>query len=69
MSTLTEFLAAVVVHFAAIAFSHFGVMVDPVITDRPAPAERVVARTPQQRAERVDDCPHRAGQHAQLLKT
>jgi len=59
MATLTDVLAAVVVHSSAMAFSHFGVTVQPVqvapAQGAPAP-ERVVARTPARKAGHVD-CP------------
>ena len=68
MATLTEMVAAVVVHSSVAAFSHFGVTLDAPKADPrpPAPAEqRVVARTPRrevaQRAEKARatsaDCP------------
>jgi hypothetical protein len=45
MQTLTEIVAAVVVHSSAVAYSHFGVMLDAKPTEQPAPAERTVARS------------------------
>lgn len=65
MSALTDVVAAVVMHSSAVAFSHFGVSVEPLQIDRPQPqAERVIARTPRKaaRMERTantpaDDCP------------
>lgn len=62
MATLTEVVAAVVVHSSAVAFSHFGVTLDAPAVERPAPApaERVVARSPrkvQKVADRLADCP------------
>lgn len=62
MATLTEVVAAVVVHSSAVAFSHFGVTLDAPMFERPAaPAERVVARSPR-KAQKVSvkvpvDCP------------
>ena len=59
MATLTDVLAAVVVHSSAVAFSHFGVTVAPVQAAPAAPApaaERVVARTPARKIGR-SDCP------------
>lgn len=54
MATLTEMVAAVVVHSSAAALSHFGVAMEAPRADRPAPTavaapaaeQRVVARTP-----------------------
>lgn len=62
MATLTEVVAAVVVHSSAVAFSHFGVTLDAPAFERPAPppAERVVARSPrkaQKISDRLADCP------------
>ena len=63
MTTLTEFVAAVVVHSSAAAFSHFGVALDSVQAEKaPAAEERVVARTPrpERRAAKVQQasgCP------------
>lgn len=59
MATLTEVVAAVVVHSSAAAFSHFGVTLDAPAFERPAPvAERVVARSPR-KAQKISDkdCP------------
>jgi hypothetical protein len=56
MGTLTEFVATVVVHSSAAAFSHFGVTLEPVQA-QPAPAiERTVARSPRQPLK-LSDCP------------
>ncbi len=64
MTTLTELVAAVVVHSSAVALSHFGVTMEAAQADRPAPsAERVVARTPTHRHVLKTTCPelrHRA---------
>ncbi|WP_309090667.1 hypothetical protein [Phenylobacterium sp.] len=62
MATLTEVVAAVVVHSSAVAFSHFGVTLDGPAFERPAqaPAERIVARSPrkaQKISEKLSDCP------------
>ncbi len=68
MTTLTEIVAAVVVHSSAVALSHFGVTVEPAQIERPAPAaERVVARTPTHRHALKTSCP---GQHhrARVIK-
>lgn len=57
MSTLTEMVAAVVVHSSAVAFSHFGVQLDlPKVEPAPPAAERVIARTPR-KPEKLSDCP------------
>jgi hypothetical protein len=45
MQTLTEIVAAVVVHSSAVAYSHFGVTLDAKPTEQPVPAERTVARS------------------------
>ncbi|WP_374576075.1 hypothetical protein [Phenylobacterium sp.] len=57
MQTLTEIVAAVVVHSSAAAFSHFGVPVEAHQVEQPAPAARTVARTAPQPATPVADCP------------
>ena len=63
MATLTEMVAAVVVHSSAVAFSHFGVTVDaPKAEPSPPAAERVIARTPRKTSARavekvVAQCP------------
>ncbi len=59
MTTLTDVVAAMVMHSSAVAFSHFGVSVEPLQLERPQPqAERVVARLPRKaRAEKAVDCP------------
>lgn len=46
MQTLTEIVAAVVVHSSAVAYSHFGVTLEPHQVEKPpAAAEKSVART------------------------
>lgn len=45
MQTLTEIVAAVVVHSSAAAYSHFGVTLEPHPVQRPVPVERTIART------------------------
>lgn len=64
MATLTEMVAAVVVHSSAVAFSHFGVTVEAPKAEQPQPAaERVIARTPRKTSSAkqvekiVADCP------------
>lgn len=71
MATLTEMVAAVVVHSSAAAFSHFGVTIDTPRIEQPRPAagadQRTIARSPRQtqRVEKVlkANCPdtQRAG--------
>lgn len=56
MTTLTGFVASVVVQSSVAAFSHFGLTLEPMPLDRPAAAERVVART---HAAKIADCPDR----------
>src|SRR6185369_15000539 len=62
MATLTEMVAAVVVHSSAAAFSHFGVTIDvpQVEAQRAAPVaeQRVVARSPRkiERFEKTSNC-------------
>lgn len=55
MATLTEVVAAVVVHSSAAAFSHFGVTLDLPQFEQKTPVveQRVVARTPRQTARAV----------------
>ena len=71
MTTLTEMVAAVVVHSSAFAFSHFGVALDtPQAEQRPTPAaERVVARS-HRKAEKLSMCPEqqRAHERTQAIK-
>ncbi|WP_309646416.1 hypothetical protein [Phenylobacterium sp.] len=45
MQTLTEIVAAVVVHSSAAAYAHFGVSLEAYQVEKPAPAERTIART------------------------
>ena len=75
MQTLTEIVAAVVVHSSAVAYSHFGVAIEAPKIEHPAPAERTIARTvtPRRAAVKVlervmkaSDCPT---QKAQVVKT
>jgi hypothetical protein len=76
MATLTEMVAAVVVHSSAAAFSHFGVTIDaPKMIEQPRSApvadQRTIARSPRQaqRSEKVEKafvCPDAA--RARLLK-
>jgi hypothetical protein len=68
MTTLTEMVAAVVLHSSAAAFSHFGVVLEAPQAS-PVPAEqRVVARSPRkiERMEKVQKaaaCPDAAKAH------
>jgi hypothetical protein len=76
MATLTEMVAAVVVHSSAAAFSHFGVTIDTPRVEQPrAPAvaadQRTVARSPRQaqpaaKVEKASICPDTV--RARLLK-
>ena len=70
MTTLTELVAAVVVHSSAVAFSHFGIALDtPHLEQRATPAsERVVARS-HRRVQRLANCPARRHEPAHTLKT
>ena len=58
MATLSEVVAAVVVHSSSVAFSHFGVTLDRPAIERqqPAAVERVVARSPR-KVSKAADCP------------
>ena len=80
MQTLTEIVAAVVLHSSAAAYSHFGVTLEAPPVEKPAavsaPAERSVARTapkPKPAAkvvvpvQRTADCPSRPRAH--VVKT
>lgn len=72
MTTLTEVVATVVMHSSAVAFSHFGVQLQPTQIEKPTPvAERVIARTPRRAdklSDRAIDCPQPREQHAQVNK-
>jgi len=58
MTTLTGFVASVVVHSSAAAFAHFGLTLQPLPPERPAPvAERVIARSHQGVPQKIADCP------------
>lgn len=74
MQTLTELVAAVVVHSSAVAYSHFGVAIEAPRAE-PAPVERTIARTAAprptavkvlDRVQKASDCPP---QKAQVVKT
>ena len=74
MQTLTELVAAVVVHSSAVAYSHFGVAIEAPRAE-PVAAERTIARTvtPKpaavkvtERLQKASDCPT---QKAQVVKT
>ena len=58
MSTLTGFVASIVVHSSAAALAHFGLTLEPMQIEAPAPAppEHVVARS-RPAAQKVADCP------------
>ena len=54
VQTLTEIVAAVVMHSSAAAYSHFGVAVETHQAERPPAAERTVARAhPSKGAPRI----------------
>ena len=55
MTTLTEMVAAVVLHSSAAAFSHFGVVLEAPQAAPAAAEQRVVARSPRkaEHAEKV----------------
>jgi len=78
VQTLTEIVAAVVLHSSAAAYSHFGVTLDAPPPERPAaaaaPVERSVARTapgkvakPSDHLQHAADCPKQP--RARLLRT
>lgn len=78
MQTLTEIVAAVVLHSSAAAYSHFGITLEAPSAEKPAaasaPAERSVARTapktavkPVEHLQHTADCPNR--QRAHIVKT
>lgn len=78
MQTLTEIVAAVVLHSSAAAYSHFGITLEAAPVEKPAavsvPAERSVARTSPKKVaklvehlQRTAECPARP--HARLVKT
>jgi hypothetical protein len=69
MTTFTEIVASAVLHSSALAFSHFGVTLEPtqIAKDQPV-AERVVARTPQRKALKLSECPQRQREIAMLHK-
>jgi hypothetical protein len=66
MATLTEMVAALVVHSSAAAFSHFGVTLETPRIEHPAPPaveQRIVARTPRKtidKIEKTSTCPDEA---------
>lgn len=70
MTTLTGFVASVVVHSSAAAFSHFGLTLEPMHVEKPqAASARVVARSkPAPQKVSVIDCPER-GAAAKLAHT
>jgi hypothetical protein len=72
MTTLTEVVAAVVMHSSAVAFSHFGVQLAPTQMEKATPAaERVIARTPrraEKMSEKLSDCPDQQPVHVPVIK-
>lgn len=73
MQTLTEIVAAVVVHSSAFAYSHFGVALEPPHpAEQASPVERIVARTVAPRpaariVERIQKAPARTSQRTPSL--
>jgi hypothetical protein len=67
MTTLSGFVASVVVHSSAAAFAHFGLTLQPLPPEKPAPAaERVIARSHPAAPQKIADCPEqRARSHLQ----
>ena len=59
MSSLAEFIAAIMLWMSSMALCQFGMAVEHQ-AKAPAKAERVIARTPRQHAiQGVERCPHR----------
>jgi hypothetical protein len=62
MSTFTDMVAAVVLHSSVAAYSHFGLTLEPVQAEAPAPpvvertAERTVERTSPRKAQKTSEC-------------
>ena len=57
-STLTEMVAAVVVHSSAVAMCHFGVNLEAAQPERAQPApQRVIARSPRKNDKITVDGP------------
>jgi hypothetical protein len=74
MQTLTEIVAAVVVHSSAAAYSHFGVTLEAHQVEKPVAAERTVARTiSPKKILKITDHPMKSAQcvrsPAQTLKS
>ena len=72
MASLTEVVAAVVVHSSAAAFSHFGVVLEAPQAAPPTAEQRVVARSPRkfervEKLQKADVCPEAAAK-ARLIK-
>ena len=58
MSSLAEFIAAIMLWLSSMALCQFGMAVDHQ-AKVPAKAERVIARTPRQQAvQAIEPCPH-----------
>jgi hypothetical protein len=58
MSSLAEFIAAIMLWLSAMALCQFGMAVEHE-AKAPPKAERVIARTPRQQAvQAVEHCPH-----------
>jgi hypothetical protein len=67
MTTLTGFVASVVVHSSAAAFAHFGLTLQPLPVEKPPAAERVIARSHVATPQKIADCPEQRAR-AQLHK-
>jgi len=57
MQTLTEIVAAVVVHSSAAAYAHLGMPLEVHQIEKPAPVQRTVARTAPKKDLKISDCP------------
>lgn len=67
VATLTEIVAAVVVHSSAAAYSHFGMSLEPAQKAHP-PVERTISRAAVKRSEKSvnEECPDQ--QRAKVVK-
>ena len=69
MQTLTEIVAAVVVHSSAVAYSHFGVTLEaPQAEKPPAASEKSVARTVAPKPVAKTVAPRTSTLNAETLK-
>ncbi len=59
MSSLAEFIAAIMLWMSSMALCQFGLAVDHQVKPPPK-AERIISRSPRQQAvQSVERCPHR----------